>query len=174
MKSLFRSTTFWITFGLVLLFIIGSSMAQQQQSGGSGSAVSASQTGNWSMRMQDGSGAALTSTSSALDINIKSGSIANTAFALNAGTALIGTTLPKTGCGTTAYDSHPTNLPDTRPDASSGRDRFRFSVRRGVRRRGRAFDRNRFRNARQSGGKRLGLLCPPAFAIGGDVFLQFV
>lgn len=75
---------------LAVLFIAGSMMGQLQQSGGPGSSVNATQTGTWSVRAQDGSGNALTSTASALDINIKSGSIANTAFGLNGGIANIG------------------------------------------------------------------------------------
>lgn len=80
----------WAALVLCVLYFAGSVMGQLQQSGGPGSAVTATQTGTWSIRMQDGSGNALTSTSSALDINIKTGSIGNTAFALNAGTANIG------------------------------------------------------------------------------------
>jgi len=41
-------------------------------------------------RLSDGSGNTITSTSSALDVNIKSGSIANTSFTIGAGTANIG------------------------------------------------------------------------------------
>lgn len=35
------------------------------------------------------------------------------AVTIQPGTSLIGTTLPKTGCGTTVYDSGPTNIPNT-------------------------------------------------------------
>src|SRR5882724_7619171 len=54
-----------------------------------GAAVATAASGIAKVGLTDGSGNAITSTSSALDINLKSGSIANTAFALNAGTANI-------------------------------------------------------------------------------------
>jgi hypothetical protein len=54
---------------------------------GTGGTFPATQSGNWSTRTQDGSGNAITSTASALDINIKSGSIANTSFGATQGTS---------------------------------------------------------------------------------------
>lgn len=47
------------------------------------SALAVSQSGNWSTRTQDGSGNAITSTASALDVNIKSGNITGFATAAN-------------------------------------------------------------------------------------------
>lgn len=55
-----------------------------------GATVAVAASGIQKIGLTDGTGNAVTSTTSALDINIKSGSIANTAFALNAGVANIG------------------------------------------------------------------------------------
>ena len=85
----------WAALVLCVLYFAGSVMGQLQVSGSpsvtvSNASLAVTQSGNWSSRTQDGAGTAITSTSSALDINIKSGSIGNTAFALNAGSALVG------------------------------------------------------------------------------------
>jgi len=58
-------------------------------------AVQAAQSGNWSARMQDGSGNALTSTSNALDVNIKTSAITLTATSSSDATA--GASSPTTG-----------------------------------------------------------------------------
>src|SRR4051812_7677096 len=89
---------------LLLLYGLGSTMAQVTQSGGSPSTVAATQSGTWNARTQDGSGNAISSTSSALDINIKSGSIGNTAFGVSSGTAIMGIvrTIPES-CTQTTY-----------------------------------------------------------------------
>jgi hypothetical protein len=76
----------WLVVVLIIFLLAGIVMGQGlQQSGGAPGTVTANQGGTWNVRAQDGSGTALTSTSSALDINIKSGS-----FVLPAGSALIG------------------------------------------------------------------------------------
>lgn len=101
-----------VLVGLIVLLmaIIGS--AQQQQPGSAGNSVTVSnatlavtQSGTWNTRLQDGSGNAVTSTGAALDVNLKSGSIANTAFGVNSGTAKIGIVYPYTSCGTTAFET---------------------------------------------------------------------
>lgn len=88
----------WLGVIVLGLFVGGGVMGQLQQSGGSGTSVNVTnstlavtQSGNWSQRLQDGSGNSISSTGGALNVNLSSGSIANTAFAINAGTALIGT-----------------------------------------------------------------------------------
>jgi hypothetical protein len=65
-----------------------------------GATIATAASGIPKVGLTDGTGTAITSTGAALDINIKSGSIANTAFALNAGSAIIGFVreLPS-GCG---------------------------------------------------------------------------
>jgi hypothetical protein len=112
----------WLVLIALGLMIAGGIMAQLQPSGGASVVVtSGSITANAGTNLNTSllaleSGGNLATVAGAvsaakMNINISSGSIANTAFAINAGAALIGTTLPKTGCGTTVYDSSPTNLP---------------------------------------------------------------
>ena len=105
-----------ITIAALVLAAVFASFAQQQFSGGQtvtvgNASLAVTQSGNWAVRAQDGSGNGLTSTSNALDVNIKSGSIANTAFGLNAGTAKVGIVYPYTGCGTTAVEAKLQALP---------------------------------------------------------------
>jgi hypothetical protein len=61
----------WLSLVVITLYVTGSLMSQVNLSGGTTVVA----------KLQDGSGNNLTSTSSALDINIKSGSIGNASFA---------------------------------------------------------------------------------------------
>lgn len=100
----------WLAGIVIILWIAGSIMAQVVVSGSpsvtiSNATLAVTQSGNWSVRAQDGAGNLLTSTAQALDINIKTGSIANTAFALNAGSAIVGyARLMPPGCSTLSSD----------------------------------------------------------------------
>lgn len=108
----------WFCFVILMLFVAGDIIAQLQPSGNAVTITSGTVTANqgtanatpWNQNtsqiagatiataasgiqkvgLTDGTGNAITSTSSALDINIKSGSIANTAFGLNGGVANVG------------------------------------------------------------------------------------
>lgn len=62
--------------------------------------VAATQSGTWSVRMQDGSGNALGSTGGALNINISSGSISNTSFGCTNLPAMVDTNSGNAGAST--------------------------------------------------------------------------
>ena len=122
----------WAAALLIVMVSAPPVVAQLQQSGGSGSSiitwaggtlgamanygtspgavlvpgVNAYVTNAPSVKLQDGSGNAITSTTSALDINIKSGSIPS-------GSNLIGYVAHQNGCGTTVYESGLTYLPNS-------------------------------------------------------------
>lgn len=92
---------------IVFLALVG--YTQQQFSGGSAvtvtSALPAGSNTIGAIKLHDGSDTSITSTGGAIDVNIKTGSVGNNAFALNAGTAKVGITYPYTSCGTTAFTS---------------------------------------------------------------------
>jgi len=83
MPKFTKSPRVWITTIILLLIVVGVSVGQQNQSGGAPSTVTANQGGTWSMRLQDGSGNTISSTSGALNVNISSGG-------LSAGSNIIG------------------------------------------------------------------------------------
>lgn len=106
----------FILFCLILGLSLGAMIAQQQQSGGSGGGA-VTQSGNWLMRLLDGSGNSITSTTGALDVNLKSSgatqSVSGTVSvnALPAGTNIIGKEVPITACGTTVFSQAYVALP---------------------------------------------------------------
>src|SRR6266853_336086 len=105
-------------FGAVLaLFAVGSLLGQLSQSGGAGSSVTATQSGTWTVQpgntanttpwlasLSQGGNTAQVSAGGALKID---GSAVTQPVS---GTL---TTVPKTSCGTTAYDSGMVTLPTT-------------------------------------------------------------
>lgn len=101
MRKVLTSPRWMTPIVLVLLYLSGSLMAQfggLNQAGGVSSTVTANQGGNWSVRLQDGSGTVINSTGNALNVNVASG-------ALGAGSAVIGYIryLPP-GCSTLTSD----------------------------------------------------------------------
>ncbi len=83
-----------------LLWIGGSVMAQLQQSGGAGAAVTASQTGTWTVQPGNTANTTAWKVDGSAVTQPISGSISNTAFGLNAGSAIIGfMRLLPPGCG---------------------------------------------------------------------------
>ncbi len=108
-------TSVWLSLIVLGLFIMGGIMAQQQVPGTNVVTANAGANLNTSaLALESGGNLSMLAgavSASKLNINISSGSIGNTAFGVSAGTALIGTVLPKTACGTTYYDSGPVNLP---------------------------------------------------------------
>lgn len=94
----------WTAGILGLLLVGGSVWGQLSQSGGSGSAISASQSGSWLVGLTQGGNTATVSASGALKID---GSAVTQPVS---GTL---TVVDKTACGTTAYDSGIVTLPTT-------------------------------------------------------------
>lgn len=105
----------WLALICMALLIAGGVMSQTQYSGSNTMTANAGTNLNTSaLALESGGNLATVAgavSAAKMQVNIASGSIANTAFGISAGTALIGTILPKTTCGTTSYDSGQTNLP---------------------------------------------------------------
>jgi hypothetical protein len=105
----------WVAGAVVALFVGGSLLGQLNQSGGAGSAVTATQSGAWTVQpgntanttpwlasLSQGGNTAAVTAGSALKID---GSAVTQPVS---GTL---TVVPKTACGATAYDSGMTTLP---------------------------------------------------------------
>jgi hypothetical protein len=108
---------FWGVGAAAVLFVGGSLLAQLSQSGGTGSAVTASQTGTWTVQpgntanttpwlasLSQGGNTAAVTAASALKID---GSAVTQPVS---GTV---TAVPKTACGSTSFDSGMNTLPTT-------------------------------------------------------------
>ena len=110
-----KSRGFWTTFVIVGLCVVGSVSGQLNQSGGTGTAVTATQSGTWTV--QPGNTANTTPWLASLSQGGNTATVTAGGALKIDGSAVTqpvsGTlsTVPKTGCGTTAYDSGAISMP---------------------------------------------------------------